>query len=233
MKYLSFLFTFFCFSIYAQDMHYPELDVTPRASERVAIEVLNESSKALDSNLSIMLSGLMSFSAGALSTGSIKGDKAEGDKAPGIAMGIGAFWLGVGAWSTMRYRPYKTMSNNIKKLNYKTKREQLITERLAEEEINQLAKVGRNIRWFSAFTNLFASAYLLENIEGESDAQVTAGLSTLVSLLPLIFNYHWEDVAYEQRKYKKKIYAPLTMAPLLKQTYNGEFASGLSLAYHF
>jgi hypothetical protein len=233
IKFLTLLILCSSLHLFAQNMHYPELEVTPRASERIRLEIKNEKTQALTSSLPMMISGLMTFTAGVISSSSLNDDKPEGDKAPMIAMGVGALWLGIGAWSAFKYRPYGQFFKKLRKMPYKSKRQKLTSERIAEEELNQLARMGRNIRWFSVATNMLASGFLLENIEGESDAQIVGGISILTSLLPLFFSSHWERIACEQKKYKKKIYAPIAMTPIFKKTVNGDYASGLSLAYKF
>lgn len=233
MKFLITLLNFTVITGFAQEMHYPELEVTPRATERIKIEAKREAGDAWISNIPVQLSGLMTFAAGAMSTNSIKDDKPEGDMAPTVAMGVGALWLGASVWATTSYRPYLNTYKKIKKFPYKSNRQKLVAERMAEEELKRLARLGRNIRYLSVLTNLAASGYLLENVEGESDAQMVAGFSALAAITPLFFKYSWERINCEQNKYKKKIYSSVVMSPLIKRAKNGSFSSGISLALQF
>lgn len=233
MKLFTIFLGFFSLCTFAQSLHYPELEVTPRATERVKIETQNESSDAWTSNLPIQVSAVATFVAGAMSAGSIDDDKEDGKLAPTLAIGVGALWIGATTWAAMKYRPYKQAYADLKKYPYKSEREKLIAERMAEEELDSLARLGRNMRYLSVATNLAASAFMLENVEQESDAKFAAGISALLSLTPLFFKYSWEKIACDQKKYKKKIYSPITMAPMIRRTSDGNFTSGLSLAYQF
>lgn len=220
---------------FAQELSYPELNVTPRATDRIKIEMKQEAGKAWSQHMAIQLSSIATLAAGAMGGSSIQEGKEEngGDMAPTIAVAVGGAWLGATAWAAMSFRPYRSAYNRFKRMPYKTKRDKLTVERLAEEEINALRTMGKRIRWFSAATNLAASGYLLENLESESDAQIAAGFSALLALGPIFFKYHWEDVATEQEKYKKKIFSPVAMLPITKNPFSNDRASGVSLLYTF
>lgn len=228
---IGLLFTFNAIS--ADEMSYPELNVTPRASERIKIELREEEENAWSNHLPVQVSALMTLTAGAMSSSSLKDGKDQASLASNIAMGTGALWLGLSFWAAKNYRPYKSAFAKLKKYNYKTDRQKLIVERMAEEEINRVARVGRNLRWFSVVSNLVVSANLSENVKNDSDAKIATSLSALASLLPLFFEYHSESVSAEQKKYKKKIYAPISMFPTLHKTSNGTYATGLALNYSF
>lgn len=220
---------------FAQELSYPELNVTPRATERIKIEVKEEAGIAWSQHMAVQLSSLSTLVAGAMSTSSIDEEKKDdgGNMAPTVAIAVGGAWLGATAWAAMKFRPYRSAYYRLKKMPYKSKREKLTVERLAEEEINEMRTLGRRIRWFSVATNLAASGYLMGNLESESDAQISAGFSALLALGPLFFKYHWEDVANEQDKYKKKIFSPVAMMPITKNPFSNDRASGVSLLYTF
>lgn len=214
-------------------MSYPELNVSPRATERIRLEIKPEASKAWTSHLAIQVSGVTTLLAAAMSSSSLRDDRPEANMAPTVGLAVGALWVGATAWAAMKYRPYRKASNRLRRFPYKTKRQKLIAERMAEEEINSLARFGRNMRWFSVLSNAAASGILLSGVEGDSDAQTFASISALVALTPLFFKSHWEQVADEQEKYKKKIYAPIAMMPLLHRNNLGGWDSGLALSYQF
>ncbi len=218
---------------FAQELLYPELNVTPRASERIKLEIRDEAGSAWSSHMAIQASGLMTLAAGAMAGSEIREEKVDGDIAPTIAMGIGALWLGATAWAAASYRPYRRRYNRLRRMPYKTKRQKLTVERLAEEEINALALVGKRLRWFSAFTNLAASAFLIDNVNGKTDAYIAANFAALMSLSPLFIKYHWETVAEEQKKYKKKIFSPVAIVPIFKNPITGKSSSGVSLVFSF
>lgn len=219
---------------FAQDLTYPELNVVPKASERVKLEIREEAGNAWSSNLAVQLSALSTLTAGAMASSSVDIDKDEEEVSPKVALAVGGAWLGATAWAAMSYRPYKDAFRRLKKMPYKTKRQKLIVERLAEEEINSLRTLGKRIRWYSAASNLAASVFLLDSVEEDSDAKMAASVSALLALGPIFFKYNWENIADEQEKYKKKIYTPVAVAPIFNSPFNiSKRAAGVNLLYTF
>ena len=123
---------------FAQDLSYPELNVTPRASKRVSYEAKLESGGIWLEYAPIQLSSLMLLGAGSMSSGNVKNEKDEQEAAPGVAIAVGAVWLGATTWALSSYRPYRAALKRLAKLPYKSKRDKLTRERLAEEELNNL-----------------------------------------------------------------------------------------------
>lgn len=235
MKLIALLIMTFSALVQAQDFSYPELNVVPRATERIKMEVGSEESYAWKSNMPLQIASLLTLTTGAMASSNIKEDKEE-DYASEISMLVGAGWLAASVWASMKYRPYRSSYLKMRKMPYKTKREKLLKERMAEEEINTLRSIGKKIRWAGALTTLAASLNLQSSIDSDSDegkrAETLAGVSAAVSLATLFFPNRWERVADEQEKYKKKIYSPVSIAPALLNTDKG-LASGLALAWNF
>ena len=221
-------------TVSASELSYPELNVTPRASERIRLEIKDEAGHAWMSHMPVQLSALSTLSAGLmLSTGKVDTDKDEKSVSPAIGMAVGAAWLGATIWASISYRPYRNAYLKLKKMPYKTKRQKLTVERLAEEELSSLRTLSKRIRWFSFFTNVGASAFMYSSALEDSDAQKIAGISGLMAFAPLLFSYHWEKVANEQEKYKKKIYAPVAMTPIMIDPFKKVAATGASLLWKF
>ena len=234
----------------AQDLSYPELHVTPRASQRIKLETSEEANKNFTSFLPIQLSAITTIAAGYMLSGKVEDHIPSGSTevvddgkkaAPAVAMGVGAILLGATTWASMSYRPYKTAyektKRNMKRLGKNSKRKMLTIERLAEEEINSLAKMGMRLRYISAATNLALASMLADANEGETDdqkgAQFVSSLSMIMAITPLFFKTRWEEVAEEQEKYKKKIYAPISWAPIMRDPSNKYTATGMSLTWGF
>lgn len=218
----------------AQDLSYPELHVTPRASARVKMEIREEASYAWKSNLPIQLSAATTLAAAMQLQGNTREDQ---EMIPGIAMGVSAAWIGATAWAAMAYRPYKASYLKLKRMKKKSKRDILTFERMAEEEINSLRSVATKLKWLSVFTNLSMAGLLMSANPGETDdeksASNIAGIAGLMAFAPLFFEYRWERVANEQEKYKKKIYAPISWAPIMMDPSNKYTATGMSLTWGF
>ena len=225
---------FICFNSFAQDLPYPELNVTPRASDRISLEAKRESEFAWSQLMAIQISSLGTMIAGGMGV-SVVTDEAKDrgeDIAPTVALGVGGLWLGASVWTAMSHRPYRQAYYLLKKLPKKSKRDQLTLERLAEEEINSLRRVAKRARWLSAVSNLAANAFVMGAVESESGAQVAAGTSALLSIASIFFPLRWETVADEQEKYKKRIFSPVALIPASFSS-GRETYSGLSLHLTF
>ncbi len=193
--------------VYAQDYSYPELAVSPRASERLRIEESENSSWLIHAPLQI--SALTTLAAG-LNTSSIK--KGQNDKSAfTAATAVGAGWFGVSLWMQLYYKPYYLGLNSIKRIPNKTPREQLIYERMAEEHINNAASLAKKIKWLSFVTNLGTNLWVMSESESGSTGKNLGIIGAVAAFGPLLFPYRWESVADEQKNYKKKIFGPITM----------------------
>lgn len=218
---------------FTQELSYPELNVTPRATERIRLEIKDEAGHAWSSHMPVQLSALATLTAGLTLAGNVDKDRDEKEVSPKIGIAFGAAWLGATIWASMKYRPYRRAYKDLKRMKYTTQREKLTAERLAEEELSSLRTTGKRIRWFSFLTNLAASAYMYGSAEDDSDAQKISGISGLMAFAPLLFPYYWETVANEQDKYKKKIYAPVAIAPIVFDPFKRVSATGASLIWNF
>ncbi len=193
--------------VFAQDYAYPELSVSPRASERLKIEESENSSWMIHAPLQI--SALTTLAAG-LNSSSIKEGKT--DKAAfTAATAVGAGWFGVSLWMQLYYKPYYLGLQSIKRIPNKSPREQLIYERMAEEHINNAASLAKKIKWLSFTTNLGTSLWVMTESKSGSTGKNLGIIGTVAAFGPLLFPYRWESVAEEQKNYKKKIFGPITM----------------------
>ncbi|MCO4753635.1 MAG: hypothetical protein KC478_04100 [Bacteriovoracaceae bacterium] len=235
MKLIALLIVTFSVLGQAQEFSYPELNVVPRASDRIRMEVRSEEGQAWKSNLALQLSSFLTLTTGIMAGSNLRDDD-EKNYAPEVAMTVGAGWLVASVWASVKYRPYRNSFLKLRKKPYRSKRDKLTKERLAEEEINALSSMGRKIRWASATTNFAASLYLMDAIDDSTDegkkVRGLASISAVASLIPLFFPYRWETVASEQEKYKKKIYAPVSLSPALLKTNKG-LINGLKVTWNF
>lgn len=217
---------------------YPELQVTPRASERIGMEAKNEKSSRLSQHLPVQISSLMTLVAGLYS----QSNKPDEDKvapddakwARNTAIGIGAAWLIGTYYMSDNYTPYTKAQIAIQALPSKTPQETLTRERIAEENIGAAAKVGDRIMWASAFTNFAASAYLAS--KSGKEASVLAGISGLLAFSPLVFRYNWQTVNQYHQEYKKKIYGPIAMPGLFESHSThaqNEYVPGINWLFSF
>lgn len=219
---------------FAQDLMYPELNVVPRASKRVYLEAKDEAGSAWTYHLPVQLASLTTLTAALMSDkDSIDLTKDEDQLSPKVAMLVSGVWLGLTSYAALAYRPYRETYGKLKGLSGKSKRDQLLKERMAEEEINSLRRLGKRIRWASAISNMVVASNLESNLKDDTDAKVVAGLAQVVSLTSLFFTYRWEDVADEQEAYKKKIFGPVAMAPIMQNGFDNSATTGVSLLWRF
>ncbi len=225
----------FSTSVFGQNLDYPELNVTPRASDRITIEARQESDSS-SQFWAIQVSSMATFLT-SLSASSELSDKAKEDGneiVPSIGMAVSAGILGISYWYGSHYRPYASSYNKLKAYPRKSKREQLTLERLAEEEINSLKRLGQKLRWVSSFANLSLSIAVAEVVRDESDTSNLSPLSAALAVGSFFVSTHWEDVAQEQEKYKKRIFGPVAFTPtVLFNSFSQKYISGFSLRTTF
>lgn len=217
---------------------YPELSVAPRASERLQIEAEKESSRRLTTFLPMQLSGLATLVAGISSYDS-------NSPTPAYAgMFVGGGWFVISTVLAFTYQPYNSGWKDVSPLPKGSTREQLTRERAAEEEIKSIASVGEKLKWISMITELGAVAYMFaRSTTSGSPPQGTAVVGPIapvlqiaagvVALSPLLFRFHWAEVADEQAEYKKRIYAPVAHATFFydQVTRTAVPGVGVSLAF--
>jgi len=144
---------------------YPELLVTPRATERLKIEARDEESSVWTMHLPIQASALVTTMAGVMAL-SDKGEKKDQEKedaaknAGQLGIGIGIGWLATTAFVSATYRPYKTALAEVKKLPGKSKQEELTQERFAEEGLLAPARLARRLNLLAVSTNIVAGGYI-------------------------------------------------------------------------
>ncbi len=203
---------------YLKNLEYPELVVTPLASQRLQDEARNESKTKWTSLASIQVSGLLTFLAGKQADGdydtklnspnSIAKNKERVDNASQLAQTIGAAWFVGASILSLTYSPYSAGLDSIKNLPKKSKQQKLARERMAEEKLNTAGDLAKKLKYLSALTNVLANGYLLA--ETQEDSQITAGVALIGALAPFIFPSHWETVSDLHKGYKKKIYGPVS-----------------------
>lgn len=197
---------------YASD--YPELNVTPRASDRLKIEADREAENRLSFQMPITASALLTLTAGIMQDVDVSSDPDE--RSPLVGIVVGGSWLALNAYMSFSYKGYRKAYEDIKNMPAKSEREQLTRERLAEEQINRLGRLGKTMRYLSFATNGAASIYMLSNSKKDSKSQIIDGLAAAGSLLPMLFSNQWEDTAREQELYKRKIFSPVASTGLMR-----------------
>jgi len=211
---------------------YPELQVSPRASERIAMESRTEAKTRRTQLLPMQISALSTLLAGAGAPNPTDPEKKDRDDVKysrQVAIGVGLSWLAFSYFFNEDYVPYSRASALLKTLPAKTPQEELVRERIAEEQIEAASTLGKQMMWASVTTNIAAAAYLGNNTVNEG--QVYAATAALLALTPIVFRDRWQTVNNYHQEYKKRIYGPIAlptlMSPLSTQANSGNPVPGV------
>ena len=193
----------------SSDWEYPELAVSPRASERLEREAKLEGADRRTEHWALQLSAAGTLVSGFLGLAQPDRSKDPERQAAWVGIGAGSAWL-IGTWLlSTHYTPYATGASEVAAMPAKSTREQLARERAAEQAIEAAARTGTRLKWLSFLSNGMASAYMVSNSRNDSAAKVAAIGSLVLSATPLVFTHHWNDVARQQQDYKKRIFGPV------------------------
>jgi hypothetical protein len=213
-------------------LNYPELEVTPRASERLVMLADKEKERNYFSQLPLQISAASTLVTGLLQMGNVDEIKDPNKKSPNAGILVGAAWLGINYYITQKYNIYENTLAEVNKVPGKATRDQLVRERIAEEGINKAARLAVRMKWISVITNAGANAFMISKVKKESTAQYMGAISLIASFAPVLFTSEWENVAADQNSYKKKVYGPIFTTGLF-ETSSGKFSPGLLLTSSF
>jgi hypothetical protein len=204
---------------------YPELVVTPLASERLRLEA-RRSDSSFFGFWPIWLSSGATLLAG-LSVNNVEegfdseeSDRNKNARQLGAAIALG--WVGFTTYLSLNYEPYGSGQGKVSGMPSETKRQKLFKERLSEEELKSAAYQAKWLRYGSALSLLVSNALFLSSIPDEPDpnfgeldeaavtrAESLSALGAVSSIASLFFPLKWERIWSEQKDYKKKIYGPV------------------------
>lgn len=204
---------------FLKKLSYPELDVSPRASERLQMEAVRENKSQWRTHLPLQISALATLTSGLTISGQPNSAleksgeipdwaKKQNSYAGQIATLVGSGWLVTSALMSIYYKPYQDGYFRIKKMPDKNQRDQLSKERLAEEYLEAPSTIAPILVNLSMITNFAASANAAANSGFEG--MVVSGISAVLAFAPLIFDYRWEYVYEQHQLYKKRIYGPVS-----------------------
>lgn len=223
-----------------KDLDYPELQVVPRASDRLRMEARDEGRGWWYSHWPIQLSGLATLATATYGKNQIRSSssnvsdqetfEAQANKVLLVGQLIGGGWLIGGVIWGLR-KPYRTGLNEISKIQGKDLRSQLMRERLAEESLEAPAKLTAPVRYASVATNL-AISLLMGSFLSDEGRVIAAG-SAAFAFLPLIYDdpavYTWE----KHQEYKRKIYGPVSSTGLGIDRANNKLVPTATLTWNF
>lgn len=218
----------------ASAQNYPELQVAPKASERIKREATLENRDAFKEHLPIQISGVATLLSGITANADLNKKNDSEGIGPKLAMAVGAGWIAGTLYMQLSYRPFLRGYHEVNRMPYQSTREQLAAERIAEEHIDEYARFARKLKWISAVTNLGASAYAYSSAEKDSTGKGISAVGMAASLLPLLFPNSAEQVSEDQHSYKKKVFGPVSFGNgLLREPSQGKMILGLTATTTF
>lgn len=223
---------------------YPELQVVPRASERVAELASQESKNWWHTHWTFMGSGLMTLLHGlqaeykndlgpnpsAEELAGAADDEDDFDDRAKITTGIGLFWL-VSGGILMSQRPYQSGLTNVRAIKGNGKRDQLYRERVAERALVRSGRLVKRAKYVSIVTNVAANAILLDDEEGGTGTMLGA-LGIVSAFMPLFFDHSYSENLDEYRRHKREIYRPIARLGVGQDT-SGNLHQQVMLSWAF
>lgn len=196
---------------FLQALDYPELQVVPRASEKVFLESQFEKDAGWSITWPFQVSAGATLVSGLLLNGKYKesfgdSEKSDMDFATKASVGVGVVWMGL-TYYLFQQQPYGTEAVKLRKIVGKDKRNDLLRERMAEEAMERPARIMRIATWASVITNLAVNAAVVGRTDRDNSIYPALGIVT--SILPLIFQNRYIENYEKQLEYKRKIYAPI------------------------
>jgi len=217
-------------------LDYPELQVVPRASERLQMESQEERNSLFSSYWPVQFSSIALILAGSMSSGKFKqtnptdSQKKENQFASQMGTLVGAMWLG-GTYYLNHTLSYSRSIPEIKKITGKDKKSLLLKERLSEEALERPAKVASMINSFSVWTNLFLALYINEH--SKQGMPSYTGLAIGLSFLPLLIDNRIVENWEKHQEYKRKIYAPITRVDFIINPNSNQLTPLLGMQWNF
>lgn len=228
------LLSFMPLTVFAADYDYPELMVSPRASERLALEIDRENRGSLFSNqIGSQIAYGLTLINGAMMMGNTNEFDDADKNAAKLGLVVGIAGLGSTMWMAKAYRPYGKGLANAKRMKGEGKRAQLARERLAEEAINDAAKFGKRLDYIAMGSTFVANIYMASVVEADTLSEPLTYLGAATSIVPLIFKNYWSKVGKSQRSYKKKVYGPIAFNTILFDKASKKYMPGASFAFSF
>lgn len=217
-------------------LDYPELQVVPRATDRLAMETQNEREYGWTAFWPYQISSIATLLAGNRLRGNYKEDvdsdqeKKDSDSVGMAAMGVGLGGLGLSIF-LIKSDLYGDAYRRIKNMKVTDKRSELMRERLAEEALEKPAHLINMLTTISVTMNLFANGAVLSQANGDVRAYAAVGL--VASFLPWMFNNRYVDNWNKHLEYKRKIYTPLVGMDLKYQPNERYWQPQLTMNWRF
>ncbi len=217
-------------------LDYPELQVVPRASDRLVMETQNEREYGWVAFWPYQISSIATLLAGNRLRGNYKADvvtdqaKQDSDNIALSAMAVGVGGLGLSIF-LIKSDLYGDSFRRIKATKVTDKRSELFRERLSEEALEKPAHLINMLTTVSVTMNVLANAAVASQANGDVRAFAAVGL--VAAFLPWMFSNRYVDNWNKQLEYKRKIYTPLIGFDWQYQPKAKEFRPQMSANWEF
>lgn len=216
-------------------LDYPELQVVPRASERLTIESQKNKDKGIFLLMPYVIPSLFTLSSGAVASGGLKDslsleDRDNAQTGANAAIGVGAFSLAAAYWY-VQADYYGETVGQLRALKSKDRRTELLKERLSEEAFERSYQHFSKAKWIFAITHFLANASLTGKLQGDSNIIPVLGM--LTAWAPILMSTDYETNYQRQLDYKKRIYVPLTFMDLKYNTQTQAWIPQTSFVWQF
>lgn len=195
-----------------KNLDYPELQVVPRATDRLAMETQNERQYGWLAFWPYQASSLATLAAGNRLRGNYTSwndtdqEKKDSDNVAMAAMALGVGGLGLSIF-LIKMDLYGDAYRSVKTVKGTDRRSELMRERLAEEALEKPAQLINMLTTVSVASNLLANGAILTQANG--DVRTFAAVGVIASFLPWMFRNRYVDNWEKQQEYKRKIYTPM------------------------
>ncbi|MCB0367470.1 MAG: hypothetical protein H6624_02930 [Bdellovibrionaceae bacterium] len=204
-----------------KSLDYPELQVVPRASQRLKMEAGEEDKNWWYIHWPFYLSALTTFAMGTTAEQSFRDDLTSIEREDArsgalVARTIGAAWF-FGTMLIASRKPYQKAWAKVRGFSGGGRSNELLRERLAEESLEKPAHTMKVLSYVSTFTNLAAAGYVGSFLDDQG--KVFAAIGGALAFLPMIFDDWYVYNFNKHLEYKRNIFSPVvSMAAVNKPT---------------
>lgn len=225
----------------APSFDYPELMVTPRASEALLRHGRDEKADRWRQYLQIQIPAAINLFTGirVMNEKYSPEQLRDSPSLPGrlkdtgmAATAISGGWLGLTLAMGIWYEPYTSGLRDIRRYPGNSPREQLVRERIAEEHLANASRLASRLSHLSVISQTFTSVLLMANSENR-EHKIQAAVGGVFALSPYVFRMSWIQNYRNHQNYKKRIFGPLTSLEMMPILSEGRLGQAVQLSWQF
>lgn len=217
--YVALMLSLFVVTVNAEEQlqksNYPELQVIPLASERVKMESQTDGSKFIGGYGMYVGSAIATMGAGIYALTDPSKNNSDNKIVGALNVGVGATFAGLGLYFGRFQHPYRVANNSLSKMSTKSTSEALIKERMAEEQIDDIASFNYRLRIMTGIAQTALAVGLFATGKDEkSDTEaggtnttsyIAGGIVLTSAIINFVVPHPYEKVSDVQKTYKKRI----------------------------